>query len=103
MNIVETNVVAEEPVVEKHARVKDLHVRDAGQRVAGVSICVQKAGEAGQVLRRALALAIRAIAVEGCWCTLTCPAPLVDGVDPKPARGRAALPGRQNLDRVSSA
>src|SRR6185295_17922968 len=87
--------VEEIPACMRHA----LYVRDARQRVAGISICVQKAGEAGQVPRRALSLPVRAIAVEGCWRTLTRPGPLVDDIDPKPAGGRAALAGRQNLDR----
>src|SRR5215813_7949462 len=75
-----------------------LHVRDARQRVAGIGICLQKAGEAGEVLRGALALSIRAIAVEGGRRTLTRPGSLIDGIDPNSAGGRAALPRRQNLN-----
>jgi hypothetical protein len=45
-----------------------------------------------------LSLSIGAMAVEGCWRTLTRPGPLVDDIDPNPARGRAAFPRRQNLD-----
>jgi len=48
--------VEEIPACMRHA----LHVCDARQQVAGISICVQKAGEAGQVLRRAHPLPIRA-------------------------------------------
>src|SRR5262249_48701609 len=86
--------VEEVPACMRHT----LHVRDAGQRVAGIGICLQKAGETGEVLRRALALPIRAVAIEGCRSTLTRPGPLVDGIDPKSARGRAAFAGGQNLD-----
>jgi bifunctional non-homologous end joining protein LigD len=58
---------------------------------------LQKAGEAGEALRGALAPPIRAIAVESCRSTLARPGPLVDGIDPNPARSRTALPRRQNL------
>src|SRR5262245_28006710 len=53
--------VEEVPACMRHA----LHVRDARQRVAGIGICLQKVGEAGEVLGRAFTLPIRAIAVEG--------------------------------------